>query len=361
MMRLTKSDLYIRKIETAVPPHGLSQAEIAQRMEIAYDDRRALRFLQKLARRTEIEQRHLSALAFQDDTAENSPLYRAVEEQPAGPGMGARGQAFDIAAPALMRDLLAESAKSQAASLRNLITVSCTHASSPGIEAPIAEQLALSPEVNHWHLGFMGCSAGLAALRLARSFAPQQHDSLVVCCELSSLHFQYSNDVDQITANMLFADGAAAVWLGEDDGVIKIHATASKRFPQAADQMTWFADDCGLRLNLSPELPRTLGQHVGEFVDSFLSDNDLRRDDIHHWAVHPGGPQILKATSDALALPDDALAASHDVLRKFGNMSSATIFFILKQMTAENRAGLAVALAFGPGLTIEVCLLEFTP
>jgi predicted naringenin-chalcone synthase len=128
--------------------------------------------------------------------------------------------------------------------------------------------------------------------------------------------------------------------------------------PDAADQMIWFADDHGLRLELSRELPNTLAAHVAPAVDALLADNELTRDSVAQWAVHPGGPQILEAVEAALGLRPKHLAESRGVLRDFGNMSSSTIFFILQRLIERRAEGTCVAIAFGPGLTMELALLE---
>src|SRR5262249_38275604 len=155
-------------------------------------------------------------------------------------------------------------------------------------------------------------------------------DALVVACELSSVHFQYTDELDQMTANVLFSDGAAAILVGPAPSAVRIVAARSIALPKFADQMVWFAADSGLRLRLSQDLPDTLAAHLPAAVDTFLRDNGLTSRDIKHWLVHPGGPQILDAVEKTLALPTDALRHSRDVFREFGNMSSPTILFIMK-------------------------------
>jgi predicted naringenin-chalcone synthase len=182
--------------------------------------------------------------------------------------------------------------------------------------------------------------------------------SLVVACELSSLHFQYTDALDQLTANVLFSDGAAAMTLSTLPAAARVVAACCAAVPQCADQMVWFADDHGLRLRLSQDLPDTLAAHVPRVVGQFLSDSDTSLPAIDHWLVHPGGPQILDAVRAALGLRADALHLSRSVLSRYGNMSSPTIFFILQELLAARVDGQCVAMAFGPGLTVELVLLE---
>jgi predicted naringenin-chalcone synthase len=175
---------------------------------------------------------------------------------------------------------------------------------------------------------------------------------------LSSLHFQYSDAIDQITANLLFADGASMVMLGSQCSAVAVLDCRCVHLPAAADQMVWFADDHGLRLELSRELPRTLAEHLPAAVDEVLARNGSARQAVDHWLVHPGGPQILDAVESALELGPDAVVDSRGVLHDYGNMSSSTIFFILQRLIEKREAGLCVALAFGPGLTIELAVLH---
>ena len=179
-----------------------------------------------------------------------------------------------------------------------------------------------------------------------------------MACELSSLHFQYTDKMDQLTANVLFADGAAAVAVGPRPAAARVLDCRCASLPDYAQQMVWFADDHGPRLELSQDLPDTLAAHVPAVVGNFLDRNGLSHAAIDHWLVHPGGRQILDSVEQALHLPTNALQLSRSVLRRYGNMSSPTIFFILKELLAARVDGRCVAMAFGPGLTVELVLLE---
>ena len=195
-------------------------------------------------------------------------------------------------------------------------------------------------------------------MRLVHQTGPDAVNALIVACELSSLHFQYTNRLDQMTANVLFADGAAAMVLSSEPSAIRVVDCRCATLPEAADQMVWFADDHGLRLELSQDLPDTLSEHLPSVVDSLLRDNGLSPTDIDHWLVHPGGPQILDGARESLKLPEGALDLSRSVLRRYGNMSSPTIFFIMRELFETKADGMCLAIAFGPGLTIELALLE---
>jgi predicted naringenin-chalcone synthase len=351
---------YIHRIGTAVPAHTFTADEAVDAFRQAYRDPRAATLLRRLARLTGIEKRHLACLAHQSAGHGPGSLYRPVSEQPHGPGMGARHALFDPAAAELVRAATGELPRDLLAGVGLLVTVTCTQAASPGLERAVFAHTPVPRTSDRWNLGFMGCSAGLAGLRLIHAAAARPRAALLVTCELASLHFQYSENLDQTTANLLFADGAAAVALGPRPSGVRVVDCRCVVLPQFADQMVWTAGDHGFALALSPELPQTLAAQLPTALESWLDGQGLARGQIAHWLVHPGGPQILDAVQATLELPGDALALSRAVLREYGNMSSSTILFILRAALAQGLTGRCVAMAFGPGLTIELALLELS-
>jgi prepilin-type processing-associated H-X9-DG protein len=348
----------VQQIGTAVPEHSLGPPESVALFKQTCRDPRTARLLPRIVRLTGIERRYLAVLDPQFAPFSPEALYRSLAEQPDGPGMGARMALFERFAGPLVLRALRDFPPARLAEVAALVTASCTHASAPGLERPIFTQTPVPASVDRWNLGFMGCSAGLAAMRLVHQTAALGRQTLVVACELSSLHFQYTDALDQLTANVLFADGAAAMVLSPQRAAARVVAARCAAVPQRADQMVWFADDHGLRLELSQDLPDTLAACVPDVVRGFLADNGTSVAAIDHWLVHPGGPQILDAVERSLGLPADALQRSRSVLSRYGNMSSPTIFFILKELLEARLDGRCVAMAFGPGLTIELVLLE---
>ncbi len=355
----TRGDRFIHGVATAVPAFVLERAAAAEYLAQSCRDERTATRLRRIMRLSGIEKRHLAALEFQGSLASERSLYQSAVRQPHGPGMGVRTQLFEQCAAPLVQRALAQLDAARLAQVRTLITASCTHASAPGLERPIFAHAPVPRDAQRWNLGFMGCSAALAGLRLAfgqRAAGP----TLLLACEISSLHFQYSDDVDQLTANLLFADGAAALLLDAQPGPVRVVACGCETLPDDADHMRWFADDFGLRLHLSAELPAVLSAALPAALERFLAPHTLTIAEIDHWLVHPGGPQVLDAVAEALALPPAGLALSRAVLREFGNMSSPTILFILQRLMASDAGGRAGLLAFGPGLTIEMALLDLS-
>jgi predicted naringenin-chalcone synthase len=207
----------------------------------------------------------------------------------------------------------------------------------------------------------MGCHGALNGLRAASALARSAPDArvLLCCVELCSLHFCYGWNPQRVVANALFADGAAAAILApadNDNAGLRLRDTASLLTPDSADAMTWRIGDHGFEMGLTLEVPKRIRTSLKEWLKPWLASRGLRVDDVAHWAIHPGGPEIIQAALDSLGLPATAGHHSRAVLSEHGNMSSPTVLFILQGMRAEGINGPIVALGFGPGLMFEAAL-----
>jgi predicted naringenin-chalcone synthase len=225
-------------------------------------------------------------------------------------------------------------------------------------------RLRLAPSVRRVHVGFMGCHAALNALEVASALATAQPGAaVIVCCtELCSLHFQYGFDAEQAVANALFADGAAAAVVTvapetRPSSGFALLGFASRLVEGAAGAMTWRILDHGFAMTLSPRVPALVARALRPWIDDWLAGSGLRVRDVPSWAIHAGGPRIVGAVARALELPAAAVAPSRAVLRACGNMSSATVLFILDRLRRAGAPRPCVALAFGPGLAVEAVLL----
>jgi len=357
----TRTRCYIHGIGTAVPEQSLSADQVVDVLDRACPNARSARLLRRIAGLTRIDRRHLAALDRQFEVGDGEPLYPPAAEQPHGPGMGRRTAVFDRLAGPLVCRALSVFPPRCLAGVTTLVTATCTQAASPGLEQPILLNTPVPPTADRWNLGFMGCSAALAAVRLAWQTAAPDRRALVVACELSSLHFQYTDELDQMTANLLFADGAAAAVLSPEPSWVRIVDCQCVTLPRWAGHMLWFAGDHGLQLRLAQELPDTIEANLPRAVTSFFRRGGIAAPAVDHWIVHPGGPQILDAVEHSLHLAAGALDLSRSVLRRYGNMSSPTILFVLKELLAAGAVGRTMALAFGPGLTVEMVLIEIEP
>lgn len=255
------------------------------------------------------------------------------------------------------------------ADITHVITVSCTGFVAPGPDLWVVTALGLSPTTHRYHLGFMGCYGAFPALRAAAAFCRADRNAvvLIVCAELCSLHLHSSNVPDTIVSSSVFADGAAACVVtartdggaaepDDDHPVLVIDDLHTVVTATGADDMAWSIGDNGFDMVLSSYVPRIIEENIARAIQPlFRADGDSVDSpaDVEDWAIHPGGRGILDRVQEALALTDDQLAPSRAVLREYGNMSSATVLFILRDLLADGGAGRVCAMAFGPGLTVE--------
>jgi len=358
----------IVSIGTAVPPTRIAQA-VARDIFAAQEgaDRLARRRIQAVFDASAIEQRHTVLAEFASAAvAPDDAAFVDAEGRLLSPTTGARNRRFIASAPeftaAAARTALADGGIDPSA-VTHVVTVSCTGLFAPGPDYRLVRDLGLRPTVERCHLGFIGCAAALPALRVASALAASRPDAvvLVVCTELCTLHLRPSNDPQQIVAASVFADGAAAAIVTADPtagnpGGLDLDRFGTALTEEGETDMVWTIGDNGFEMILSAEVPRIIGREIQGAVGRFLGDDTPP--DV--WAVHPGGRSVLDRVEAGLDLPPDALAASRAVLRDFGNMSSATILFILASLLRDDDVpdGARVAgLAFGPGLTVESALM----
>jgi predicted naringenin-chalcone synthase len=242
---------------------------------------------------------------------------------------------------------------------------SCTGYATPGLDILLARDMGMSPYVQRLFVGHMGCYAALPGLGTVADFVvARNRPALLLCAELTSLHLQPAStraDIQQIVSHALFADAAAAVVLipGGNHRGYAVSEVAAVTDTTTADHMTWEVTDLGFRMGLSPEVPQVLSLHVRKLVDDLLTRHGLTVRDVDGWAVHPGGPKILDVVEEQLELAPDALGASRGVLSAYGNCSSPTVLLVLDALLRrEAPPRRVVMLAFGPGLTLYVTLLE---
>jgi predicted naringenin-chalcone synthase len=287
------------------------------------------------------------------------------------PTTGARMATYQVAAYQLGRQAL-ETAVRQVevrhgyAEISDLVVVSCTGYSAPGLDIQLARDLGMRRDVRRLVVGHMGCFGALAGLRqcLATTRAYPGATVAMLTVELSSLHFRPSLDPELLTSFALFGDAAAATVLSQDDGdsgpeLVDMYCAADF---EAAGQMTWNIADQGFVMTLSPRVPITLRRNIQGVIEHLLAPNQLALSDIAHWIIHPGGPSILDTIRDQLGLTEEQMAYSRQVLRDHGNCSSPTVLLILEQLlrSGRTRSGeWGVMTAFGPGLTLETALLRF--
>lgn len=360
-------------IGTATPEHSISQqdaADIAQWLyqndsDSAEGSRNRLHLLYAKAG---VRTRHSVLLLSSTNGSSARQDFYSPSRSPAdaGPTTESRMRRYeDEASPLAIR--AASGALSDArydpSEITHLITVSCSGFSAPGMDLAIIRELGLPPATQRTHVGFMGCHGALNALRVAQAFAAEPNARVLVCAvELCSLHHQYCERADQVVANALFADGAAAVAgrsfrLHDAGHSWQLKASGSTIIPQTEDFLSWHIRDHGFQMSLSPRLPSVIRQTLRPWLESWLCEQGFHLNEVQSWAIHPGGPKILQACASALDITDEHLAESEQVLSEFGNMSSPTVLFILERLRRNLAKAPCVMLAFGPGVAVEAALL----
>lgn len=253
-----------------------------------------------------------------------------------------------------------------ASRVTHIVVSTCTGFFAPGLDVMLIRELGLKTTVRRTMLGFMGCYAGVSGIQLSHHLVQSDPDTVVlqVAVELCSLHFQKDLSPDTMVANAIFSDGAAAAVYMSDAGgsptnPVEVLAARTDVAPDSLGGMSWRIGDTGFVMRLDSQVPALLQESASGFVETMLASVGFSRDQVSAWAVHPGGRRILETVGESLALTGAELDSSYSVLRDHGNMSSATIFFVLqRELENAEKKGVLAALAFGPGLTTEGVLLS---
>jgi predicted naringenin-chalcone synthase len=250
--------------------------------------------------------------------------------------------------------------------ITHLITVSCTGMSAPGLDLELTEALGLSQTVFRTSVNFMGCYAAVHALKLADALSRTSPEArvLIVCTELCTLHFQQEPTIDNMMSSLLFADGSAAALIVPDEYPekgMRLKGFYSEIVPEGKKDMTWDLSSTGFRMTLTSYVTDLIRADFEGLVGNALKKNQVQRDQVNHWCVHPGGKKILDAIHKSLSFTNGHLDNSYSVLEEFGNMSSPTILFVLQRIMKDldyNQPNCIFGAAFGPGLTMETFIGE---
>lgn len=346
--------VYLNRISTAVPPNDVHQnflrfagSFLGERRERAVFDR--------MVSKSQIDHRWSVLTAPGDVESPKAADFYVVDDFPA---TGPRMEMYErTALPLALEAIEGLDLGDRARDVTHLIVVSCTGFSAPGLDLQIVQRCGLKPSTERTVIGFMGCYAAMNAMKAARHIVRSEPSAvvLIVCVELCTLHLQQPSDLEQVLSFMVFGDGCAAAIVSAEPTGLALDRFRTLLAPEAADQITWRIGDHGFEMYLSGRVPGSVGAALQSQRDLLL--DGLAVDDIDHWAVHPGGRSVLDAVEHALDLNQGALGASREVLRQFGNMSSATILFVLDELMNHAPAGgRGCAMAFGPGLTAETLL-----
>jgi predicted naringenin-chalcone synthase len=350
---------YLNRTATAVPANEVHRFFLDFATAQLADDPRRQSVFRRMADRGGIERRH-SCLVPSANPGDRSVDTDGVYTLGSFPGTGRRMDLFEEHAPALAAEavekLVLGSDRSDAT---HLVVTSCTGFSAPGIDLEIVARCGLPTSIERTMIGFMGCYAAINALKMARHIVRSEPSAkvLVVNVELCTLHLKQTTDLERLLSFCLWGDGCAASLVSADPIGLRLDSFRALLAAESRDLMTWNVRDDGFDMVLSGQVPAAIQKTLGEQRLQVIGD--VAVDEIGLWAVHPGGRSVLDAVERALELPATALTASREVLRDNGNMSSATVMFVLEKMLATAASGSrGCGMAFGPGLTAETMLFE---
>jgi len=346
---------HINRISTAVPSHDVHHA-FEKFVGGMLQGRREAALFRRMAGRSGIERRFSSF-----EPVENPDGFVADTEgfyvPGAFPSTSRRMERFGTVAPALAAEAIL-GLETDLAGITHLVLASCTGFMAPGLDQVLVKRLGMNPGVERTVVGFMGCYAAVNSLRLAHHIVRSEPSArvLVINIELCTLHFQDTLDLERLLAMLLFGDGCAATLVTAEESGIALDEFLSVALPDSGDLITWDIGDTGFDMHLSGQVPQRIQQAMLAERARNAPDGVLRGrnpEEFGLFAVHAGGRAILDAVETGLELAKDRLDWSRGVLKDFGNMSSATLMFVLQRILKADVAGPGLALAFGPGLACE--------
>lgn len=366
---------YISAIETAVPAYCHAQNVISAFYANSTDDLMIRRKIHSISQKAAIDTRYSVLNDYGKNPADFEFFSKNQWIEPE-PSLGQRMDCFRIEALKLSLEAIRKikGIENDKHSITHVITVTCTGLFTPGLDIELIKELNLKPSTQRSSINFMGCNAAILALNSAHNICNSIPNSkvLVVCVELCTLHFQKNYSDDYILSTALFGDGCAAVIVESEQtqqfnnskdsthsNNLKIQGFDSLIVHEGFQEMAWQITEKGFIMNLTSYVSELINGNM----QAFLASLNLDKSAIDYWAIHPGGKKILDDFKKTLALENDELSHSYDVLRNYGNMSSATVLFVLKALFDERAAAkkgeTIFTAAFGPGLSIETMRLEY--
>jgi predicted naringenin-chalcone synthase len=353
------TEAFINRVATAVPAHDVHTTFENFAHSLFRDDRRNASLFKKMTVLSGIEHRYsvLSVGPERSNTAVDAhEFYRRGDF----PDTAARMRLFEQFSPDLAEAAVERlELGGDREHITHLLITCCTGFSAPGLDFVVMERCKLPSSVERTMIGFMGCYAAINALKLARHIVRSEPKSrvLVLNLELCTLHLQETANLEQVLSFLLFSDGCAAALVTAEPTGISLDSFRAVLVPGTSDMITWNIGDFGFDMVLSGQVPSTIQSALRGSAGEILAG--AKPSDIDLWAVHPGGRTVLDAVERAFELAPSALAPSREVLRSYGNMSSATVMFVIEKMLASAQRGLSgCAMAFGPGLTAETMLFR---
>lgn len=358
----------ISAIGTANPLYKISQSKIADFMIHAHQLKgRERERLLALYRATGIEHRY-SVLKDYGLSREDYEFYSKMDNLEPFPTTAQRNalyqrEALTLAIAAVKNCLPANCNVNE---ITHLITVSCTGLYAPGLDIELVEGLGLSTSIQRTAINFMGCYAAFNAIKVGQAICHSHPENkvLIICIELCSIHFQKTIQEDFMLSNALFGDGAAAMLMENrvNESGLGVLATYGELLPEGAKEMAWQVGNLGFEMRLSRYVPDLIADGIEKLTKSLMRKGPWQLSEIDYFAIHPGGKRILECIQQALNITPHQNRFAYQVLKNFGNMSSPTILFVLKEiwnnLDKDDHGKRILCFAFGPGLTMESMILQ---
>jgi predicted naringenin-chalcone synthase len=348
---------YVNRIATAVPDNDVHVAFV--RFARTLLDTRRRKLFDRMADRSQIAHRW-SCLTASEEPEGPSVDAEGFFTRGAFPSTADRMRRYEQAAPGLAAQAVDRlGLGSRAKDVTHVIVTTCTGFSAPGLDLELVERCGLDPSVERTVIGFMGCYAAINALKLARHIVRSEPKArvLLLSLELCTLHLQETDNLELVLSFLVFGDGCAATLVTAEPEGLALDRFHAVLVPDTSDLITWRIRELGFDMFLSGQVPGAISNGLKIAADDILAGQ--KPEAFDHWAIHPGGRSVLDAVEGALSLGPKALYASRAILERYGNMSSATIMFVLQKLLGGNRpGGQGCAMAFGPGLTAETMLFR---
>lgn len=349
---------YVNRIATAVPVHEVHHFFLRFAASLLAHDPRRRAVFERMSDMAGIAHRY-SCVAPAEDPDGATVDRDGIFVRGAFPGTAKRMEMFETAAPDLAQKAIDRLRLGEDLSaITHLIVTTCTGFSAPGIDLEMMSRCGLSNSVERTTIGFMGCYAAINALKLSRHIVRSDPKArvLIVNIELCTLHLRETDNLEKLLSFCLWGDGCAAALVTAEPHGLALDSFHAIVAADTRELMSWNIRDTGFDMVLSGQVPAAIQKTLGGGSDAVLGGRSI--DDIDLWAVHPGGRSVLDAVERALQLGPTALTASREVLRQCGNMSSATVMFVMERMLGGPPGKLGCGMAFGPGLTAETMMFS---
>ena len=388
-------------IGTSNPQHVLTQSDALKMFQdLTCVDQRQQRLAKVLYEKAQVEKRYICVphqatyrwcspdLAPREDNCHDEVEYLSRVPEPlpaltagasAGLTTGQRSKLYAHYAGDLATDsarAALRNANIDASLVTHLVTVSCTGFASPGVDIHLIKTLGLPDSAQRTNVAFMGCHGAINGIRTANNIVKADPRAVVLmtAVELCSLHCPFQWESEKIVGNALFGDGSGSLVFCNGESSVATASAAtpcwevldcgSTLIPDSDTALCWNIGDHGFEMILTSAIGEHIEAALHDWLKGWLNDRGIALDQITHWGVHPGGPRILSAVKNSLQLTDHQLATSMKILKKFGNMSSPTVLFILEEFgrslptPQQANPGYGVLVAFGPGMIAEVALVK---